>query len=217
MISMLVVGIINVGWFRWCLPGFSTEKLLLFPFPPFCLEGNHRVQGFPGGAGSGQRTHLPAQEMSETLTLIWSPGQADPLEEGMATHSRILAWRIPWTEEPGGLQSMGSQRVRLYWATQQACTKHSPFPGEENEAPPLEGGDILFVTLSMDISFLFKIIAAYQLKRIAQRFHGRYNHVILFVYEELLNTSEIVYIFKVATVGIAYILNIALFLSCLYE
>ena len=36
----------------------------------------------------------------------------DPLEEGMATHSGILAWRIPWTEEPGGLQSIGSQRVR---------------------------------------------------------------------------------------------------------
>ena len=39
------------------------------------------------------------------------PGLGKPLEEGMATHSRILAWRIPWTEEPGGLQSMGSQRV----------------------------------------------------------------------------------------------------------
>ena len=37
------------------------------------------------------------------------PGQEDPLEKGMATHSSILAWRIPWTEEPGGLQSMGSQ------------------------------------------------------------------------------------------------------------
>ena len=39
------------------------------------------------------------------------PGSEDPLEEGMATHSIILAWRIPWTEEPGRLQSMGSQRV----------------------------------------------------------------------------------------------------------
>ena len=39
------------------------------------------------------------------------------LDEGMATHSRILAWRIPWTEEPGGLQSMGSQRVGHDWAT----------------------------------------------------------------------------------------------------
>ena len=41
------------------------------------------------------------------------PGQEDPLEEGMATHSSILPWRIPWTEEPGGLQSIRSQRIRL--------------------------------------------------------------------------------------------------------
>ena len=40
-------------------------------------------------------------------TWVPSLGQEDPLEEGMATHSSILAWRIPWTEEPGGLQSMG--------------------------------------------------------------------------------------------------------------
>ena len=40
------------------------------------------------------------------------PGSEDPLEEEMATHSSILAWRIPWIEEPGGLQSMASQRVR---------------------------------------------------------------------------------------------------------
>ena len=43
---------------------------------------------------------------------VQSLGQEDPLEKGMATHPRILAWRIPWTEEPGGLQSMGSQSVR---------------------------------------------------------------------------------------------------------
>ena len=43
---------------------------------------------------------------------VGSLGQEDPLEEGMATHSRILAWRISWTEEPGGLQSIGSQRTR---------------------------------------------------------------------------------------------------------
>jgi len=49
------------------------------------------------------------QEMEETRvrSLDWE----DPLEEGMATHSSILAWRIPWTEEPGRLQSMGLQRV----------------------------------------------------------------------------------------------------------
>ena len=52
------------------------------------------------------------------LDLI--PGWEDPLEKGKAAHSSILAWRIPWTEEPGGLQSMGSQRVRFDWVT-----KHS--------------------------------------------------------------------------------------------
>ena len=45
-----------------------------------------------------------------------SVGRVDPLEEGTATHSGILAWRIPWTEEPGGLQSTGSQRVRHDWS-----------------------------------------------------------------------------------------------------
>ena len=45
-------------------------------------------------------------------TRVRSLGGEDPLEEGMATHSCILAWKIPWMEEPGGLQSMGSQRVR---------------------------------------------------------------------------------------------------------
>ena len=44
-------------------------------------------------------------------TQVQSMGQEDPLEKGMATHSSILAWRIPWTKEPGRLQSMGLQRV----------------------------------------------------------------------------------------------------------
>ena len=52
------------------------------------------------------------QEQQETW--VQSLGQENPLEEGLATHSSILPWRIPWTEEPGGLQSMGSQsRTRL--------------------------------------------------------------------------------------------------------
>ena len=50
------------------------------------------------------------QEMQEPKVQSW--GQEDPLEKKMATHSGALAWKILWTEEPGGLQSMGSQRVR---------------------------------------------------------------------------------------------------------
>ena len=51
--------------------------------------------------------------------LVRSLSQEDSLEKEMATHSSILAWRIPWTEEPGGLQSMGLQRVRHNLATKQ--------------------------------------------------------------------------------------------------
>ena len=53
----------------------------------------------------------PADEEIEG-TEVRSQSQEDPLEEGIATHSRILAWRIPWTEEPSELQSIGSHRVR---------------------------------------------------------------------------------------------------------
>ena len=56
--------------------------------------------------------------MQETQeTRVQPLGQEDPLEKEIATHSSILAWRIPWTEEPGGLQSMGLQRVRHDWVT----------------------------------------------------------------------------------------------------
>ena len=47
------------------------------------------------------------------VTPVQSLGQEDPLEERMATHSSVLAWRIPWTEEPGGLQSMGLQKLDM--------------------------------------------------------------------------------------------------------
>ena len=59
---------------------------------------------------SGKRIHLPMQETQKTQVLFL--GQDGPLEKEMATHPSILAWEIPWTEEPGGLQSMQSQRVR---------------------------------------------------------------------------------------------------------
>jgi len=52
--------------------------------------------------------NVPAMQETGVRSLGWE----DPLEKGMATHSNILAWKIPWMEEPGGLQSMGSKRVR---------------------------------------------------------------------------------------------------------
>ena len=73
------------------------------------------TKDFPGGSVV---KNLPAmQEPQETR--VRSLGQEDPLEEGMAAHSSILAWRIPWTEHPGGLQPMGSQTVK----EEEVCTK----------------------------------------------------------------------------------------------
>ena len=64
--------------------------------------------------GPVEKNPPPKQE-----TWVWSLDWEDPLEKGMATHSSILAWEIPWTVEPGGLQSMGSQRVGHDRATRQ--------------------------------------------------------------------------------------------------
>ena len=70
---------------------------LLYSCPHFTL----------GSPGASVVKNLPAMQE----TWVRSLGHKDPLEEGMATHSNTLDWRIPWTEEPGGMQSIGSHRV----------------------------------------------------------------------------------------------------------
>ena len=66
--------------------------------------------GFPGGS-------MVKNPPVKVETRVWSLGQGDPLEKEMATHSSTLAWRILWTEEPGGLQVTGSQRIGHDWVT----------------------------------------------------------------------------------------------------
>ena len=89
-----------------CYVSFSLP-LFYFKF----LEGM-RWMGFPGG--SVVKNLLAMQETQERQ--VRSLGPADPLEEDMATHSSVLAWKIPWTEEPGGPQSRALQRVRHDWS-----------------------------------------------------------------------------------------------------
>ena len=69
-----------------------------------CQCYNSSILGFPGGSVV---KNLPAMQETRGRSLDWE----DPLEKEMATHSSVLAWRIPWTEEPGGLQSTELQRV----------------------------------------------------------------------------------------------------------
>ena len=63
----------------------------------------------------------PPANAGDIETLVWSLGGEDPLEKGMATHSIFLAWRIPWTEEPGGLQSIGRKEVDMTKATEHSA------------------------------------------------------------------------------------------------
>ena len=81
--------------------------------------------GFPGGS---MGKNPPAMQKTEE-TRVPSLSQEDPLEEGMATHSRILVWRNPWTEQPRGLQSLGLQRVdTLFQDTQNNLNRTRCFP-----------------------------------------------------------------------------------------
>ena len=73
-------------------------------------------------------------------TWVWPLGGLDPLGKGMTTHPSILAWRIPWTEEPGGLQSVGSRRVRHNWVTDtlmQTVSRWSGCPSAFSSSAPL--------------------------------------------------------------------------------
>ena len=83
---------------------------------PVCQLLNSILQCFPGGS-EVKASARNAGDLGAIPGSGRSLGQADPLEKEMATHSSILAWRIPWMEEPGGLQPTRSQRVGHDWAT----------------------------------------------------------------------------------------------------
>ena len=101
---------------------FSKSSLYLWKFLVHTLL-KPSWKGFEHYLASMQNEHnCVIAQMVKNLpvmqeTWVRSLGQEDPLEKGMATHSSVLAWRIPWTEEPGRLQSMGLQSVRNHWAT----------------------------------------------------------------------------------------------------
>ena len=97
------------------------------------LNTHREAQGFPDGP---EVKNLP--ETQETQ--VWFLGQKDPLEKEIATHSSILAWKIPRTEEPGGLKSMGSQRIGHNWVTNHAHVYRNYFFCFIGSNPYLCGG-----------------------------------------------------------------------------
>ena len=106
------------------------EFLLWIPTVTFLTERKFRGNSLTQVA-QWSRIGLPGQETQETW--VQSLGREDPLEEGMATCSSILVWRTPWTEEPGGPQSMGSQRVGHSWVTEHTrAHTHSGYAGRKH-------------------------------------------------------------------------------------
>ena len=98
----------------------THSSILAWEIPWTEESGELQFMGLQG-IGHDLMTSLVAQTVKRLPamqeTRVWSLGREDPLEKEMATHSSTLAWRIPWTEEPSGLQSMELQRVRHDWAT----------------------------------------------------------------------------------------------------
>ena len=118
------------GWHHWCngheleqtLGDAKWQEGLVHCSPWGCKElemtrqlnsNDNHTGKFIGLFCSSDGKKLPAMQE----TWVWSLGQEDPLEKGTAIHSSILAWRIPWIEEPYWLQSVGFQRVGHDWAT----------------------------------------------------------------------------------------------------
>ena len=100
--------------------GQTVIDFILYSVQCYLLKDSGQIC-FTVELGESCRASLVAQTVKHLPTTgetqVQSLGQEDPLEKKMATHSSVLAWKIPWTEEPGRLQSMGSQRIGHDWAT----------------------------------------------------------------------------------------------------
>ena len=104
-------------WWTWRSKiGVLPQTLCLSPLFGNCLPAKRVHLTLSSGLWTSLVTQMIKNLSIMQETQVWSLGKEDPLEKEIATHSSILAWRIPWTKEPRGLQSIGSQRVRHDWA-----------------------------------------------------------------------------------------------------
>ena len=108
-----VHGIFQARVLEWGAIAFSWPQSSQTPNKHLFISVKHCVFIDPASLVAQRLKHLPAKRETWVRSLGWE----DPLEKEMATHSSILAWRIPWKEEPGGLQSKGLQRVGHNWTT----------------------------------------------------------------------------------------------------
>ena len=120
-------------------------------------------------------------------TLVWTLDQEYSLEKGMASHSSILAWRIPWTEEPDGLQSMGLQRVRHDWMTSPSTTTNSVTKVNEGLLSPFHS-NIIISSTKAEYSLLISVDIFFPFRTVYSPFHiskGTWIVVLSFYYQNL--------------------------------
>ena len=114
----------------WKIESISPKVRNKTRVPTFTATIQHSSGSFDHSNQSRKRNTLVVQMVRNLPamreTWVWPLDWEDHLEEGMATHFSTLAWRIPWTEEPGGLQSTGSQRVRHDWLTKHSMATTKP-------------------------------------------------------------------------------------------
>ena len=122
--------------------GGISDFALLIPFIP----------RFPGGS-------MVKNPAAKQETQVWSLNQEHPLEKEMATHSSILVWEIPWTEEPGGLQCMGSRRIGHDWAH-----THAFYSGATQEPGNMNSESELIKWMVLGDSMIRGLLFAPQLK-----------------------------------------------------
>ena len=169
-IQMELASLHNAEWGKPWAFGLSYPLSQVWCIKVSCflsLQFNYlELISFSGFLGGSVVKNPPAMQETQVQSLGWE----DSLEEEMASHSTILAWRIPWTEEPGWLQSRGSQRVGHYWETFtlspfRSCYTHGPppfffffttlrgFHEKKKKSPRLRGGVTSVFISSLVINF----------------------------------------------------------------
>ena len=122
-LSSSIITIFSLCFSKWLWRFKEKPRTYLrwLTYNRFLIHANPLMCSFVWSISNGSMVKKQLAKQDTEETRVWSLGQEDPLEEKMAIHSSTFAWKLPWTDEPGGLQSMMSQRIGHDWAQGHSC------------------------------------------------------------------------------------------------